>query len=361
MHGYKKKLLDRYPGPKETIPPTAAPMPPAVSSAVPEKKAKSAAVKLPRPEPKENPSPEPRNINELRQAFDAEQRLDEIRSSAGQVSASWTLWKNILVTAAAALVSALLGLWAGTAWMEARLRPNWEHELSELQKQASLKLDRFLSSREIQALLEDKARAAGEKTAEQEVRRLTAEAITPSAEKMDAGAKKLEAQGEAVLSRLKGLSEFMLLELRAKNDDRKAFEELLTVSRDRAHPYREIAAQAVSQIFILVTSLNVQDPSLAAREGEPSAASYVSFDQFKATYRDALSLNRPRLLSEMNASRQFNDAQKTAFLLEVIRGDSSLRAMAWACRLLDEKAKIYKPFTAYEKYLEWGARSSIPV
>jgi|GEM_PF-4875536 len=350
MHGYKKKLLDRYPGKKEDALPVPVP-PPAAEDLKPKAKPN-------RPE-SETLKSSP-NVDSLKQAFDREQAKDETRFRQEAALSREERVKKIAFTAGIPFLAALLGLWAGVAWMDSRLRPNWEHELAELQKQASLKLDRFLSSREIQTLLEDKAKSHGQKTADEEIKKLMNSVVAPAAERIDAGGKKLEAQGAAVLAELKGLSDFMLLELKAKNDDRKAFEELLAVSRDRNHSYRELAAQAVSQVFIQVTSLNIQDPSLGPEKaGQEPSSSYVSFDQFKAGYRDAVSLNRPKLLSEMNASRQFNDAQKTAFLLEVIRGDTSLRAMAWACRLLDEKAKIYKPFTAYEKYLEWGAQKSI--
>lgn len=350
MHGYKKKLLDRYPGKNESIPPVSAP------PSAPEKLKPEAR----NPGPLAEPPKSPASVESLKTAFDAEQTRDEARFRLESALSREERVKKIALAAGIPLLAALIGLWAGVSWMDARLRPNWEHELAELQKQASLKLDRFLSSREIQTLLEDKARTQGEKTADEEIKKIMNSVVAPAAERIDAGGKKLEAQGAAVLAELRSLSDFMLLELKAKNDDRKAFEELLAVSRDRNHSYRELAAQAVSQVFIQVTALNVQDPSLSSdKTGQEPSSSYVSFDQFKAGYRDAVSLNRPRLLSEMNASRQFNDAQKTAFLLEVIRSDTSLRAMAWACRLLDEKAKIYKPFTAYEKYLEWGALKSI--
>ncbi len=354
MHGYKKKLLDRYPEKKEELKPEGVPSSPAVLSAPPQKPARSsAAVKTKEPET----AHEPFRVEGLRQALKHELDKDETRFIQEKKDGRQEQLKRLALSGGTGFVCALIGLWTGVSWMNATLRPNWDHEIAELQKQASLKLDRFLTSREVETLIQDKAREHGVRTAEAEVKTLVASAVNPAAAKIEAGAQRLNAEGDAVLLKLRGLSDFMLLELRAKNDDRKAFESLLALSRDRSHEYREIASQAVSQVFILVTSLNVQDPSLGNREAAPAA--YLSLEQFKAAYGEAVPLNRPRLLSELWASQQFTEAQKTAFLIDVIRNDTSLRALAWACRLLDEKAKIYKPFTAYEKYLEWGAQNSL--
>ncbi len=351
MHGYKKKLLDRYPEKSEKPQQESAP----VSQLTPPKPERSSARSKTVSQEKAEP---PKSVEDLRQAFVSELKKDEARFVQEKKDEKQEFIKKTAGFALVGLFSAGIGLWAGVSWMNAQLRPNWEHEISELQKQASLKLDRFLTSREVETLIQDKAREHGTAAAEKEVKNLVASAVNPAAAKIEAGAQRLNAEGDAVLAKLRGLSDFMLLELRAKNDDRKAFESLLAVSRDRSHEYREIASQAVSQIFILVTSLNVQDPTLGGSQETPPAA-YLSLDQFKAAYAEAVSLNRPRLLSEFWTSKQFTEAQKEAFLIDVIRNDTSLRALAWACRLLDEKAKIYKPFTAYEKYLEWGAQNSL--
>lgn len=352
MLNYKKKLLD--------VPPVGAGEKPQV----PEKKA--AAVKESvSPPAAEAPQLEKR-LEDFRKALlsDLDRDLAALKAAvpapasapaAVPVRSRFSgLWFYTAV-ALAGLAGGILGLGAGIRWMDARLKPNWQKELSEIQNQASLKLDRFFSSREIQVLLEEKSVEHARKYVEEKTGGMFQAAVAPITAEAGKETARMRASAEAALTSLQELENFDLLVTQAKNDDRLAFEKLLELSRNRGHRFREMAGNAISQIYLEATSRDNLARQQANQEGPQR--SYLSLEDFTAAYENSIPLYRPALLSGFWSNAQFTDLQKLDFLMHVVRQDKSLQAMVRACVLMDEKAKIGKPFTAYDKYVDWWAEN----
>ncbi|HTL46559.1 MAG TPA: hypothetical protein VL688_00680 [Verrucomicrobiae bacterium] len=257
-----------------------------------------------------------------------------------------------------ALLCSLGGVWAGIAWMDARLKPDWQKEFGELERQASLKLDRFMTSREMQVLIEDKARSHAEDYAVKAADEQVGKILAPLSEKASQEIERLGAESSRALTAVQDLEAFELLVVQAKNDDRQAFERLLAVSRDRSHKFREIAGQAVAQIFLEADSRDRSARTADALDPVKSKA-YLSFQDFKTSYEGVIPLLRPKMLSMFWDSTQFSEEQKLGFLASVIRSDKSLMALVRACTLMDKKAQLHRPFTAYDKYLEWWDSSKV--
>jgi len=299
-----------------------------------------------------------RKLETLRKSLlsDLERDLEGLRKQAVPAPGPAKISKGIgpaLFFAAilAGVLSGVGGFAGGVRWMDARLKPDWQKELAEIQQQASLKLDRFFSSRETQVFLETRAaeqvkQQVGEKASSAIQEQLTALTAATQAE-----TGRMKDETAAALASLQELAAFDLLVTQAKNDDRKAFDRLLEVSRDRNHRFREVAGNAISQIFLETTSREK-----LARQSEPGTqapSAYLSFEAFAAAYEAAIPLRRQEMLTGLWKSDQFSLFQKLDFLMKVIRTDTSLLALARACALVDEKASLGLPFTAHEKYLDW--------
>lgn len=339
MLGYKQKLLD--------IPQKAAPE-------VPDGGKKAAKPARPEP-PISHAGLTDENLSALRESLrkELEKDLEELRSRPGgpeskdryrgSVFGIWILGALLILLG----VSAGAGFW----WTHYRRVPELLAEIHSIQNQLPLQLKEFFERPGFQAHLEERA---GEYTAQNLQAFWTAkvdETLLPYVKEVQSLTSRVRYESETSIKNLNSVSAFMLLESRAQNDDRVAFEELLKISRDRNDPFRDLAKQASIRIFTELSSAETGKmmPDYPLKDKLKG----LTLHEFKKVYRESIPLYRAFILEDFWANALYTKPEKLGFLAEVIGRDTSLRALQKACQLMDREAMLYKPFTAYEVYLNW--------
>jgi hypothetical protein len=161
--------------------------------------------------------------------------------------------------------------------------------------------------------------------------------------------------GETNVAKLKDIADFSLLVLKAQNDDRNAFWQLVVISRS-SHPQRElaglIAPQCLNQCVLNKQILERTDLGLLFKE--------IPFDPTTASLHDysnalvmAPHLACYGLLREMYHENRFRLDDRLETLAWVIRTSTSLLALEEACSLMNEQAHIGRDLMAFKEYLDW--------
>jgi hypothetical protein len=177
------------------------------------------------------------------------------------------------------------------------------------------------------------------------------EQITKKANEKLAAIQQLVSEGEQSLNRLNLIIEFSMLLAKATNDDRYAFDVLVEIAKSEG-TFKQIANRAVIQI---ANDINRQVRT------EPTFPWYVynidpekaSIQEWRSIYNHVHELYRPTFLSQFWQQTRFEKRDRLEFLYQIIRSDSSLRAVHRACMLMNQEANINKNILAKELYMQW--------
>lgn len=338
MENYKKKLLDRYP------------------ATTPAQKS-SGAVKKTEPEKTvrvEQKKTDPQDFERLKQVLQTELEKDFRRMQKENAGASkHPVRPWILFFLALSVIAAAAG-WGTVYWLQMEVRPDVDAEMVQLQTHAQEKIDAVFAGDEIQNVIQQEVRDYSREKVEAYVETQANEMLNPWYGQITEMIGNLQSESEKALSNLEAITEVMILEAKAKNDDREAFEKLMGISRDRNHAYKTVASDAVKQIFAQFSTLErpVIDIKNPANDIDMNG---LSFSGFRDLYSHSIPLYRPWLLTEMWLHEGFSKYERLDFLASVVRQDDSLSALERALRLMDFENGLAKPFTAYDFYLTWWA------
>lgn len=140
---------------------------------------------------------------------------------------------------------------------------------------------------------------------------------------------------KVTLENLQKDADFVRLIQQAQNDDRVAFDELVSIARDKNNPYSKRAIDAFDVIVdahsqpIFVTNLSVPwSPGI-----EPAT---LSFDNLKSAFRTAPAPVKPALIEYIATHKDIATIDKLDFLMDVIKTDASLKAVEYAGRYFDQ-------------------------
>lgn len=139
------------------------------------------------------------------------------------------------------------------------------------------------------------------------------------------------------LSELETMSEFMMAVLAAENDDRKAFDKLEKWSNDESHRFRAEAKRAWSSILDAHSSILVIVPGdVPWKEGvDPSK---VTLSDLKDSYETAPDWLKPSLLKYIWERKDVSKVDRLDFMMNVMKTDSSLKAVEQAGRYFTDGA-----------------------
>lgn len=343
MLNYKKKLLNRYPDP-------------GAASAQPQQKAEGKPEAGKDKETSPPPSIENKEVTEKKAADRRKIRRVAADRSTKRISqtfqipeygklkgAVWFLAVMLVVT----MVADIWAFW----WTNFRKMPDVEKQMSLIQDRLTEELQGYLQKPELRSLVEEKTKLYTEKNLNKFMAEKVDETIVPIRRELEATRDRLQGETASALQDLNRLSSFMMLVTKAKNDDRMAFDELRVISKDRNHVFRDIARQAGSQIFSEVTSAGA--PEQVVHYPFKDKSLKLSYGEFQQAYAGALPLYRPVILRDFWGNPKYTEYEKLDFMMKVIETDSSLRALQTACKLVDQKAMLLKPFIAYEAYTDW--------
>ena len=156
------------------------------------------------------------------------------------------------------------------------------------------------------------------------------------------------------LAQLSEITDVGALVTKASNDDRQAFNKLVDFVQKKDPRFREIALRAVENIIQDVDPLVLLrlDPQFQWDKAgvDPSKA---DFAKYREVYQTSPRSYRLSILGTLWAQERFPKRQRLEFLAEVIRTDSSLRALHRACVLMNNEAHIDKNILGVGEYLQW--------
>ncbi len=146
---------------------------------------------------------------------------------------------------------------------------------------------------------------------------------------------------------------FNLLLVRASNDDRASFFKLHDIATTKDHVSQKVALQAVEQIIssMYIVPLIGKELDWQIFNLDPTKA---SLDDFHNTFERMFAIFKLDVLYTVWKQERFEMPEKLEFLYKIITEAQSLRVLYWACKLMDEEAKLGKNFVLdYELYTKW--------
>jgi hypothetical protein len=161
-------------------------------------------------------------------------------------------------------------------------------------------------------------------------------------------------EARAAVADLRAASDFELLLSQASNDDRAAFDKLVAIWSDKHSPRAGIAGQAIQKIVLELDPLGkfrFELPYPWKKAGvDPAAA---PFEKFVELYQNSPAAVRIGLLSSLLEQKRFPQRDLLQFVANVIRDDSSLNTAAFACRAMEQQARLQKSIVNAADYLAW--------
>lgn len=165
--------------------------------------------------------------------------------------------------------------------------------------------------------------------------------------------KSVQEKGAELLKSIEELSQFSHVLMLAKNDDRKAFNELLSMHNNKTR-FHEVALRAIEQIVQEVDPLlQVRLDAQVSWESLGVSIDKSSFQEFKTAYQNAHAMHRPSILSAIWEQKRFSKADKVSFLAELLVTENSLRALHRVCVLINKEANINMNILGVPNYLKW--------
>lgn len=249
-----------------------------------------------------------------------------------------------------ALLIAGAGLGVGVQWMRAKMVPSWEKEMAHMQNMSSMKLDRYLTSDQMQQLIDQTARSRTQEQIDGTFKRSIEVFVDVITGKVNTLVAEMESKSNLAMQRLDEITNFSSTTAAAINGDRQAFDQLAKIGEDASHPFHNAAIQAIENVFVTISALNAH---AGAGDLEREKATYKRMSHFEKAFETTPEAYRPDMLLDLWASEKIAQEQKIDFLMNIVANDNSLLMVARATELVDQVAGLYMPFTQYHSYIHW--------
>jgi hypothetical protein len=163
-------------------------------------------------------------------------------------------------------------------------------------------------------------------------------------------ATKLLVRAETSVKELRTMADFNLLVLKATNDDREAFDRLRKIGPSE-RPLYQLAHQTVQEIaYDIKLSWNIiSEPSLQYAFDW----SKTDYDFLLKMYHTVPPLYRSGFVSKLWSQQHFSKQKRLDFLYQVIKTDTSIKALNRACMFMNQEAQINRNILAADEYLRW--------
>lgn len=139
------------------------------------------------------------------------------------------------------------------------------------------------------------------------------------------------AKANSTLSELESTSEFMKTVVAAQNDDRRAFDRLEALSKDKTNPYCDEAQNAWTTIFES-HSLGLFSSDLVFPWKEGLDPSKLSLAELHHAFQGIQPGLKPALIEYIWKRDDIPNIERLDFLMAVMKGDESLTAVEYAGR-----------------------------
>jgi hypothetical protein len=160
-------------------------------------------------------------------------------------------------------------------------------------------------------------------------------------------------KAEIAVDQLRSTVDFNLILIKARNDDREAFDQLVRLAEKKG-PFQVISSNAAVQIAFEVNPMVTVriDPQMPWKEYSLDPKK-DSLKKLLAAYPSIYPIFKPSYISEIWSQDRFTKQSRLDFLYEIIKSDKSLHALDRACVLMNQEAKINKNIFGAELYLQW--------
>jgi len=183
------------------------------------------------------------------------------------------------------------------------------------------------------------------------------EKLSQQAKKQVTEIKSLVDDAKQSLDSIKSLSEFSLILLKARNDDRSAFDVLREIAKKQEHRFYSIANQALIQIVTDPQVTGLLDYQIDWQKEHNIDPAKASMKDFTSVFNKEISIRQPNVLVDMWKQERFSKSEKLQTIYEVITTTSSLRVLRQACQLIDAEAHLNKNIIAYDLFIEWWRKN----
>jgi hypothetical protein len=165
---------------------------------------------------------------------------------------------------------------------------------------------------------------------------------------------RLTADASANVAAQKQITDFSLILIRFRNDDRLAFDELIGISRNGHEPFKTLAEQALVSYLNAGSVLGVGLGTNSLRQlPTPFDVNSASM----AEYRDAILGNTPEIsVTILDASwtqARFSWRERLGLLVDVVQTTKSLRVLLDALMYLEKEARLGVGARDWPAYVEW--------
>ena len=171
--------------------------------------------------------------------------------------------------------------------------------------------------------------------------------------------RKLQVEGDSLLQSIRDLSDFSHTLVLAENDDRKAFEKLITEmeSKGRFHSEALAAIQHIVQDVDPLLSVRL-DPEVP-KDLSGLMPDKISLGDIRSSYSRLAPMHRLKFLSALWGEERFSKFERMKFMMEVIENEKSLRALHRACVLINQEAKLNLNVLGAAQYLKWWQENKV--
>jgi hypothetical protein len=156
---------------------------------------------------------------------------------------------------------------------------------------------------------------------------------------------------QTTLSELRSSFDFSILQIKASNDDRQAFERLTEIAQNPG-PLHDLAWNSIWQIRDDIENSASKIYMFTSRYYNINT-SKMSLEEFRANYYSIETIDKPAYLVSFWYQKRFSTFDRLQFLYGVIKITGSLRELYKACELMNYEAKIYKSFFKANEYIQW--------
>jgi hypothetical protein len=151
------------------------------------------------------------------------------------------------------------------------------------------------------------------------------------------------------VANIKSVAEFSVIVLAASNDDRTAFDKLLSIANAKGNDFQDIALRAALQIASADTFLSYPAP-WETYGVDPKTASLDTFEEILSRVKP---IEKPDVLETLWKQDRFSKFTRLQFLATTVQNTQSVSALKAACKLMDNEAHKKKNILLYELYWQW--------
>jgi len=172
-----------------------------------------------------------------------------------------------------------------------------------------------------------------------EARKITIE-VAERSEEMEKNVVKLNeliAKASEKSQELEKITEFSKVAIAAQNDDRYAFEKLVSWGGDNTFEFWELAANAVINIRVKYSG-PIEPGNQKIKWAEGIDPLKLSIEQIRAEYKESLSLYHTDFVKHTEKNTVIPKKEKMQFYIDILKEDSSLTATYYAGKYFIKEA-----------------------